>query len=63
MNPVRNPFAPGAGTRPPQLSGRDGLLEEARIAIERTQHRRPAKFPARYMFRRFTAMVGAFFYG
>lgn len=43
MNPVRNPFAPGAGTRPPELSGRIGLLDEARIAIERTRRGRPAK--------------------
>lgn len=45
MDPVRNPFAPGAGTRPSELSGRVGLLDEARIAIERTKRGRPAKFP------------------
>lgn len=43
MNPVRNPFAPGAGTRPPELSGRVALIEETRIAIERVKLRRPAK--------------------
>ncbi|MFT4102372.1 MAG: ATP-binding protein [Burkholderiaceae bacterium] len=37
MDPVRNPFAPGAGSRPPELAGRDDLLETARIAIERTR--------------------------
>ncbi len=35
MDPVRNPFAPGAGSRPPELAGRDSILEDARIAIER----------------------------
>lgn len=43
MDPVRNPFAPGAGTRPPQLSGRGDLLADARVAIERKQLGRPAK--------------------
>ena len=36
MDPVRNPFAPGAGSRPPELAGRDLILDDARIAIERT---------------------------
>ena len=27
MDPVSNPFAPGAGTRPPELAGRDELRE------------------------------------
>ncbi len=35
MNPVANPFAPGAGTRPPELAGRDELIDKARIAFER----------------------------
>lgn len=35
MNPVRNPFAPGAGSRPPELAGRDSILEDARISLER----------------------------
>ena len=35
MDPVRNPFAPGAGSRPPELAGRDLILEEAIIAIRR----------------------------
>ena len=35
MDPVRNPFAPGAGSRPPELAGRDVILEDARIAIAR----------------------------
>jgi hypothetical protein len=35
MDPVRNPFAPGAGSRPPELAGRDSILNDARISIER----------------------------
>lgn len=43
MNPVTNPFAPGAGTPPPELAGRDELLEMIRIATERTRLNYPAK--------------------
>lgn len=43
MNPIYNPYAPGAGTPPPELAGRDELIETARIALERTRLRRPAK--------------------
>ena len=43
MNPIRNPFAPGAGTPPPELAGRDVLLEAVHVAIERARIGRPAK--------------------
>jgi AAA ATPase domain len=43
MDPIANPFAPGAGTPPPELAGRDELLESARIAIERIRRGKPAK--------------------
>lgn len=43
MDPIRNPYAPGAGTPPPELAGRDELLESVRIALERIQAGRPAK--------------------
>jgi hypothetical protein len=43
MDPIRNPFAPGAGTRPPELAGRDDLLETVHIALERVRLRRPTK--------------------
>jgi hypothetical protein len=43
MDPVRNPFAPGAGTPPPELAGRDELRETVRIAIERTRLGLPTK--------------------
>ncbi len=37
MDPVTNPFAPGAGTPPPELAGRDELREGVRVAIERVR--------------------------
>lgn len=43
MDPISNPFAPGAGTRPPELAGRDDLREQVRIAIERVRRGNPAK--------------------
>ncbi len=43
MDPVRNPFAPGAGAPPPELAGRDEILEQARVAIERVRLRRSAR--------------------
>lgn len=43
MDPVRNPFAPGAGTPPPELAGRDELRASLRIALERARIGRPAK--------------------
>ena len=41
MDAVRNPYAPGAGTAPPELAGRDQVLEEARVALERHKLGRP----------------------
>jgi hypothetical protein len=35
MDPIRNPYTPGAGTPPPELAGRDELRETVRIASER----------------------------
>ena len=35
MNPAKNPFAPGAGTRPPELAGREENLERIAITLER----------------------------
>lgn len=43
MNPIYNPYAPGAGTPPPELAGRDELIQTAHIALERTRLRLPAK--------------------
>lgn len=35
MDPVRNPFAPGAGSQPPELAGRDEIISDADIALQR----------------------------
>ena len=43
MNPLANPFAPGAGTPPPELAGRSATLETARIALGRIKLGRPSK--------------------
>ena len=43
MDPVRNPFAPGAGTQPPELAGRDQIIEDARIAVHRAIAGRPSR--------------------
>ena len=43
MDPIGNPYAPGAGTPPPELAGRDELREIVRIALERVRAGRPAK--------------------
>lgn len=43
MDPIRNPYAPGAGSPPPALAGRDDLREEVRIALARIKLGRAAK--------------------
>ena len=43
MNPIRNPYAPGAGTPPPELAGRDGLREQVNHAVARIRIGRSAK--------------------
>ena len=35
MDPIRNPYSPGAGSPPPELAGRDEVIETVRIATER----------------------------
>jgi hypothetical protein len=34
-DPIANPYAPGAGTPPPELVGRDQVIEDAEIALRR----------------------------
>jgi hypothetical protein len=43
MDPVRNPYSPGAGSPPPELAGRDRLREQVRIAVARIQRGNAAK--------------------
>ncbi|MEI6670191.1 MAG: ATP-binding protein [Acidobacteriota bacterium] len=43
MDPIKNPFSPGAGSPPPELVGRDPILEQARILLGRVKAKRPEK--------------------
>ncbi len=43
MDPISNPYSPGAGTPPPELAGRDELRERVRIAAQRVRIGNPAK--------------------
>jgi hypothetical protein len=43
MDAIHNPFAPGAGTTPPALAGRDDLVAAAELALDRIRLGRPAK--------------------
>jgi hypothetical protein len=43
MDPRRNPFAPGAGSRPPELAGREAILEDVSIALDRIRAGRHAQ--------------------
>lgn len=43
MDPLRNPFAPGAGSPPPELAGRDEIIEAARVALGRIRLGRSEK--------------------
>ena len=43
MDPVRNPYSPGAGTPPPALVGRDDELRSFEIAVQRLTLARPAR--------------------
>lgn len=41
MDPIRNPYAPGAGQRPPELAGRDRELKQFEVTLERVAAGRP----------------------
>lgn len=43
MDPLENPFRPGAGTPPPALRGRDELLESFAVTVQRAMAGRPGK--------------------
>lgn len=43
MDPIQNPFSPGAGTPPPAFVGRDELIASYQVAIRRTISGRPGK--------------------
>ncbi|WP_294338109.1 ATP-binding protein [uncultured Sphingomonas sp.] len=43
MDPIRNPFAPGAGSQPPELAGREDIIRAADTALQRVLQGRPAQ--------------------
>ena len=43
MDPIKNPFSPGAGSPPLELVGRDPVLEQARVLLGRIMQKRPEK--------------------
>ena len=43
MDRRNNPYAPGAGLQPPELAGRDRLIEDVTIDMDRVLARRPTK--------------------
>jgi hypothetical protein len=43
VDPVRNPYAPGAGQRPPELAGRDTELAAFDVLLERVSRGRPER--------------------
>src|ERR671928_963484 len=43
MDPIRNPYAPGAGQRPPELAGRDRELDQFEVTLERVAANRPER--------------------
>lgn len=43
MDPIRNPFAPGAGQRPPELAGRERELKAFEVVLERVARGRPER--------------------
>lgn len=43
MDPIKNPFSPGAGTPPYDLFGRESILDQARILLGRIKQQRPEK--------------------
>ena len=43
MDPIKNPFSPGAGSPPPELVGREDILEQTRILLGRVRQGRAEK--------------------
>ncbi len=43
MDASKNPFSPGAGTQPPELTGRSAILDRAKVILDRVRQRRSAR--------------------
>ena len=41
MNPINNPYNPGAGVPPPELAGRENILKQAENTIARAKIGKP----------------------
>lgn len=51
MDARQNPYAPGAGTPPPELAGRDEIIERAAVALDRIRAGRAARSVVLYGLR------------
>ncbi len=45
MNPIKNPFSPGAGNRPPEFAGREAILKQSLLALERIKSGKTERSP------------------
>ena len=45
MDPLKNPYSPGAGTRPPELAGRDGVIADVTVSLARLRLGRSMRCP------------------
>src|SRR5271154_3615559 len=43
MDAIKNPFSPGAGSPPPEMVGREGIIEQSRVLLGRIKEKRPEK--------------------
>jgi hypothetical protein len=43
MDPLQNPYAPGAGSQPPELAGRNAILRDVEVRLHRLRLGRPSK--------------------
>ena len=43
MDPRRNPYSPGAGAQPPELAGRELLIDQVAIALDRCRNGLPSR--------------------
>ncbi|MBS1976466.1 MAG: ATP-binding protein [Bacteroidetes bacterium] len=43
MDKIKNPFSPGAGSPPPELAGREGVIEQASVLLGRIKQKRAEK--------------------
>jgi hypothetical protein len=45
VDALRNPFSPGAGNRPPELAGRDRIIQQAELALGRVKAGKAERSP------------------